>query len=134
MKTLLTVSAVIEFGAGLVLMSAPSPIAIILIGAPLDAPAALVMARVAGAAVLSLGLACWLAREDAQSRAARGLTVAMLLYNIAVVAILASAGLGLAMHGQALWPGVALHVAMTIWCIAALTKSPANSMTIHSDL
>jgi len=45
-------------------------------------------------ALLALGVACWLAREDAASRAAKGLVAAMLLYNIGVVAVLVLAWMG----------------------------------------
>jgi hypothetical protein len=49
----------------------------LLISSALDTPAALTVGRVAGAALLSLGVACWLAREDEQSRATRGLIAAL---------------------------------------------------------
>ena len=92
MKTLHTVTAVIELGAGLALLCVPSPVGVLLLGSPLDTPTALSVARVGGAGLLSLGVACWLARGDSESRAARGLVAAMLLYNVGAVAILAFAG------------------------------------------
>jgi hypothetical protein len=58
MSTLQTVTAVIELGAGLALLSFPSVTAIVLVGVPLDAPAAMTVARVGGAALLTLGVAC----------------------------------------------------------------------------
>ena len=61
---------------------------------PLGMPAGVTVGRVAGVALLALGVACWLAREDAAGRAARGLVAAMLLYNLGVVAILVLAWMG----------------------------------------
>ena len=127
MKTLHTVSALIEAGAGLALMCCPSAAVAILLGAPLDTPAALTVGHVGGAALLALGIACWLGRADTPSRAARGLVAAMLVYNVAAVAVLAYAGLGYGLHGVALWPAVVLHAAMAVWCITCLW--PVNRST-----
>jgi hypothetical protein len=119
-STLYTVTAAIELGAGVALLSCPSATAMLLVGAPLEAPATLTVARVAGAALLALGVACWLARGDAQSRAARGLVAAMVLYNLGVAVILGAAGIRSQPAGIALWPAVVLHAAMTVWCIVSL--------------
>lgn len=129
MKTLETVTSVIELGAGLALLSLPSATAALLVGAPLESPAALSVARVGGAGLLALGVACWLARYDPQSLAARGLVAAMLLYNIAAVAVLAFAGIGFELHSVALWPTVALHAAMTVWCMTSLLRKSALAGT-----
>jgi hypothetical protein len=85
MKPLLVVTAVIELGAGLALLGFPSAAVALLLGSSLAMPAAVTLGRLAGAALLALGLACWLARRDVQSRAARGLVAAMLLYNFTAV-------------------------------------------------
>jgi hypothetical protein len=119
-STLYTVTAAIELGAGVALLSCPSATAMLLVGAPLEAPATLTVARVAGAALLALGVACWLARGDAQSRAARGLVAAMVLYNLGVAVILGAAGILSRPVGIALWPAVVLHAAMNVWCIVSL--------------
>jgi len=87
-----------------------------------DQPAAVTLGRLAGAALLALGVACWLAQGDVQSRAARGLVAAMLLYNFAAVALFAFAGIGLGLVGIVLWPAVGLHAAMTTWCITHLRR------------
>jgi hypothetical protein len=122
-RALQTVTAAIEMGAGLALLSFPSATAILLVGAPLKAPAALVVARVAGTALLTLGLACWLAREDTNSPSAKGLVAAMLFYNLGVALILCSARIQLHLIGIALWPAVVLHASMTIWCIISLLSA-----------
>src|SRR5713101_2922254 len=118
MSRLLKLTAIIETATGLGLMATPSVVIRLLLGSPLDTSAAVMLGRVAGAALLALGVARWLARDDTQSRAGRGLVGAMVLYNVATVAVLAFAGIGLGLHGVALWPAVILHAAMAIWCIA----------------
>jgi hypothetical protein len=122
MKTLQTVTAVIELGAGLALLCFPSMAVALLLGSPLDTLTALTVARVGGSGLLSLGVACWLARGDSLSRAARGLVAAVLLYDVAAVAILAFAGIGFGLHGVALWPAVVLHAVMTVWCVGCLRR------------
>jgi hypothetical protein len=89
MKTLQTVTAVVEAGAGLALLGMPSVTASLLFGAPLDSGAAVGLARVGGAAILALAIVCWLARRDVDGRASRGLVAAMTFYNAAVAAVLA---------------------------------------------
>ena len=119
MKAFLTVTAIVEAGAGFALLAAPSLTASLLLGMPLDSPAAVNLARVGGASILTLALVCWLARRDAQSPASRGLVVAMLFYNLAVATVLAFANVSDGLHGVLLWPAVAFHAGMAAWCIAS---------------
>ncbi len=126
MKNLLIVTAGMEAATGLALLVLPSLVASLLLGASLDTPSALVVARVAGAALLSLGVACWLARNDERSRAAAGVVTAMLLYNTAAVSVLVYAGVGLALSGIGLWPAVLLHAALAAWCVACLRTRRVN--------
>jgi hypothetical protein len=131
MNALYTLTAVIELGAGLALLCFPSSTVALLVGAPLETAPALTVARVGGAGLLALGVACWLAQGDTQSRAAKGLIAAMLLYDIAAAGVLAFAGLGFGLHGVALWPAVVLHAVMSVWCVAWLWRSPLN-LTLDS--
>ena len=119
-KNLLPISAVIELGAGLALLAFPSPVVKLLLGSPLDAPAAVALGRLAGAALIALAVACWLARGDTLGCAARGLVVAMLVYNMGAVIVLGVAGVQLPTTGIALWPAVALHAVMAAWCVREL--------------
>ena len=119
-RKLLILTAVVETATGLTLLSSPPIVARLLLGATLDGPAAFIVGRMTGAALLSLGVACWLAREDGASRAGRGLIAAMLLYNVAAAAVLANAAIGMGLASILLWPTVALHAALAIWCIASL--------------
>lgn len=126
MKRLLTATAVIELGAGLALLGFPSAASRLLLGVPLEGPAGSVVARVGGAGLLALGTACWLARIDARSRAARGVVGAMLLYNLGAFVVLGVAGLRGHPVGVALWPAVGLHLAMTAWCVARLSREASG--------
>ena len=115
-KSLLIVSAVIEMGAGLLLLSAPSQTAKLLLGAGLGSPESMLVGRVGGAALLSIGLSCWLERNRDPSVSARGLVVGLLVYNAAVVVLLAYAANVGKMNGIGTWPVVGLHSALLIWC------------------
>jgi hypothetical protein len=87
-KSLLSVTGAVEAVTGLALLAAPLIVVELLLGAGPGTAAGVTVSRVAGLAVLALGIACWLGRQDATGRAANGLVLAMLLYNVAVVAIL----------------------------------------------
>jgi hypothetical protein len=126
-RTLLMVTALVETPIGLMLLVSPALVVAFLLGVSLDAPAALIVGRIAGAALLSLGAACWLARDDGPSRARRGLIAAMLLYNSAAAGVLANAGVGVGLVGVLMWPAVALHAALAVWCIVCLRKGPVNA-------
>jgi len=92
MNRLFTVTALIEITTGLALLIVPSVVVVLLLGSPLDAFAAVTLGRVAGVAVLALGVACWLVRGEMQSRGARGLVAAMMIYNLGVALILGAVG------------------------------------------
>jgi hypothetical protein len=122
-RLLFIVSAVLEVGIGLALLVSPALVVPILIGAPFETPADLVIGRVAGAALLALAVACWLARNDERTPTASGLIVSMLIYNVAAALLLAYAGMGLRLFGIGLWPAAALHVVMAVWCLVNTTTS-----------
>jgi hypothetical protein len=120
MKKLLIVTALIELTTGLLLIPFPSVMATILFGAPIDSPVALTIARVAGVALISLGTACWLGRNEKHGKAVKGLVTAMTVYNFGVIIVLLYAGIILGLSGIGLWPVVLVHIAMTVWCIRVL--------------
>jgi len=120
------ISAAVEWGAGVGLAIAPSLTASLLVGGSLDTAAGATVGRVAGAALISLGTACWLARSQEHSSAAAGLIVAMLIYNVAAAAILAAAGTVSRLTAIALWPTVALHAGMAAWSLACVFSTPVS--------
>lgn len=120
MKTrlLFIVTALLEVGIGLALLLSPALAVAIMIGAPFETKADSVVGRVGGAALLALGVASWLARTDEHSRAATGLIVSLLLYNVTAVVVLVYAAVGLRLLGIGLWPAVVLHAVMAVWCFS----------------
>ncbi len=124
-KNVLTTTAVIEVGAGIVFLARPSLAATHMFGSSLDTPVESTVARIVGVALLALGVACWLARHDGQSQAARALVRTMVLYNAAAFTVLVYAGVSLGLSGSGLWPAAAalLHAAMAVWCVMSLLKS-----------
>lgn len=121
-RTLFISTALMEVGIGVALLLSPSLVAALILGGSLDGPAALVVARLAGAALLAIGVTCWLARDEGPSRATRALLAALLLYNVAAAAVLAHAGAVLGLSGIGLWPATALHVALAAWCLVCMRK------------
>jgi hypothetical protein len=77
---LLTATAIIEIAAGIPLLVMPSRVTRFLLGTQLSAPATLVVARIAGAALLAIGLSCWVERRR-PTVPATGLVGGLLVYN-----------------------------------------------------
>jgi hypothetical protein len=123
MSALLLVTALLEASIGLALLGAPSLLVSVLLGTVLDTSTGMVVARVAGTALLSLGLICWTARNDPKSHAARGLVQALLLYNAVAVAVFLHAHFVLGLSGIGLWPAVIVHIAMTGWCTVRMREN-----------
>ena len=117
-KSLLTVTALLETATGLALLVAPSVIVELLLGAGLSSPQSLVLGRIAGAALVSIGVACWLARKE--EAVVRGLVTGLLIYNVAVPVLLIYAAIAVGMRGIALLPASFLHVALAFWCLLCL--------------
>jgi hypothetical protein len=123
MSVLFIATAILEAVAGLGALVVPAAAAPMLLGETVDGPAALVLVRVAGVALLALAMACWAARHDQGTPAARGVVRAMTVYNVGVIGILASAALGTGLAGRGLWPTVAVHAVMAIWCVRVASAS-----------
>lgn len=115
-------TAALEAATGLALSLSPAQIVSLLLGTSLETTDGLVMARVAGAALLALGVTCWRSSGE-EGRARRGVVAAMLFYNFAAGAVLAHAGLRSHLSGAGLWPAVLLHGALGVWCLACLQRA-----------
>lgn len=102
MKKMLPVAAVAEAATGLALLIVPSLVGQLLLGEEL-AGVAIPVARVAGIALIALGIACWPGTPRA----------GMLTYSAGVTLYLAFVGLSGGLAGVLLWPAVVLHVILT---------------------
>jgi hypothetical protein len=102
MSRVLALAAVAEVATGAALLLVPSLVGQLLLGADLTGMAATV-ARVAGIALIGLGVACW------PGSPRRG----MLVYSAAVTVLLAYVGVSGASSGLLLWPAVVLHAILT---------------------
>ena len=111
---LFIVTAALECGAGLALLIAPAVIIRLLFGSAVEVFPAINIIRLTGVALLSLGAACWWARGDERSAAARAILGAMLTYNAAVAVLVLVGGLG--SLGPLQWAAVVLHGVQGIWC------------------
>jgi hypothetical protein len=107
----LGVAAAAEAVIGLALIVAPHVVARLLLGTDVTG-VSLVIGRVAGIALLSLGVGCWLGRNEADG--ASSALSAMLTYDFLVTLYLALVGLGTEYVGILLWPAVAVHAVLTI--------------------
>jgi hypothetical protein len=125
---------------GLALLGLPAVVLASLLGIQPATADTLIVARIAGAALLAIGVACALARDDGGLPAQRGLLTGILTYDVVVTALLVYAALVLRQSGLALLPAVILHSLLSVWCIWVLavggrTMAPAppgNGMTDDS--
>jgi hypothetical protein len=114
MKKVLIIAAVGELGMGLALLIIPSLVGRLLLGEDLTG-IAVPLARVAGIALIGLGVACWASP-----------LLGMLTYSIAVMLYLAYLGVFGGSSGILLWPAVVLHLVLTV-LLARTSNSGAQT-------
>ena len=113
MKRVLILAAMAEVLTGLALLIVPSLVGRLLLGEELTG-IALPVARVAGLALIALGVACWPGPP----------LVGMLTYSAFVTLYLAYLGFAGGLTGILLWPAVVLHAILT----ALLIRRPTNDL------
>jgi len=110
MKKVLVFAAVSEAATGMALLLVPSLVGQLLLGIELTG-VAVTVARVAGIALIALGVACWPGTP----------LVGMLTYSAAVTLYLAFVGFASGSSGILLWPAVVLHGVLTALLMRAST-------------
>ena len=118
MKGALIFAAVGEAATGLALLIVPSLVGQLLLGQDLSA-IAVPIARVAGIALIGLGLACWPGPP----------IVGMLTYSALVALYLAYLGFAVGLAGILLWPAVVVHSILT----ALLTWALKGRKTVRAS-
>jgi len=113
MKKVLIVSAVAEGATGLALLFVPSLVGQLLLGHAVEG-IAIPLARVAGIALIALGIACWPGPPIG----------GLLAYVGSVMLYLVYLGFAGGLAGPLLWPAVALHLVLTILLGRAWLVSP----------
>jgi len=103
MKKVLIFAAVGETATGLALLLVPLLVGRLLLGEELTGTA-ITVARVAGIALIGLGIACWPGTP----------LIGMLTYSAAITLYLAFLGFAGVASGVLLWPAVVLHAILTV--------------------
>jgi hypothetical protein len=121
MNRILTLAAIVEVLTGAALLAAPVFVVHLLLGGEISG-VGLAAARVAGIAIIALGIACLPNRDSAPSRPLLG----MLTYSILVTIYLAILGIRHEAAGSLLWPAVILHAILSALLARGLI-SPAST-------
>ena len=111
MSRVLVLAAGGEVVTGVALLFVPSLVGQLLLGAELTG-VAVTVARVAGIALIGLGVACWPGTP----------LLGMLIYSAAVTLYLAYLGIAGGLTGILLWPTVILHAILTALLARAMAK------------
>ena len=111
MRRVLALAAAGEIATGLALLLVPSLVGKLLLGEDLTG-VAIPVARVAGIALIGLGIACWPGTP----------VVGMLVYSTAVALYLAYVGLAGGFGGVLLWPAVLVHVGLSLLLALAVWR------------
>jgi hypothetical protein len=108
-RTLVALDSALEVATGVALIAHPSLVVRVLLGAGLSG-GGIAVGRVAGLALLSLGLACWPSADGANAQA----TWALFTYNLFVAFYLGYLRVGGGFLSYLLWPAFALHALLTV--------------------
>jgi len=112
MGKIFKLAALAETGTGVILLAYPPIVVRLLFGAEIDG-AGVMMSRLAGIALIGLGVACWPGPPLA----------GLLTYSAAAALYLAYVGIAGGLTGSLLWPAVALHVILA----ALFTRAAAGN-------
>ncbi len=122
LRLLLLLSGGLEILAGSAALIIPAPVVSLLLGSSLD-PIASVLARLFGAGVFALGLACLKTRHDVGSPAGLAVSLGITAYNVLAAVVLFWAAAGLSLGGLLLWGAGIGHAVIGALFVSALVTS-----------
>lgn len=125
LRPLLTLAGGLEILTGVAALIIPAPVVLLLLGASLD-PIASVLARLFGAGVFALGLACLKARHDVGSLAGVAMSIGVTAYNVLAAVMLIWAAAGLNLGGLLLWGAGIGPATLGALFVSALFKRPTH--------
>jgi hypothetical protein len=108
---MMRVAAAGETATGLALILFPDMVVRYLFGTE-TAGAGLAVARIAGMALMALGIACW--PDDNTGHRARRSRIAMLVYSVLTMVYLGMLAIDGELRGPLLWPAVVVHLVVTV--------------------
>ena len=121
-KLLLTLCGGLEILAGLAALIAPGPLLSLLLGGPVDSISS-VVARLFGAGVFALGLACLKARHDVASPAGLAVSIGITAYNFLAAVVLLWTAAEMGLGGLLLWGSGIGHAVLGALFVSALVTS-----------
>ncbi len=119
-NTVLALAAAAEAGTGVVVLAWPPMVVRLLFGAEING-AGVIMSRIAGIALIGLGVTCW--PGDSAFQALNG----MLTYSALAMLYLSYIGVRWKAVGVLLWPAVVAHVILLVLLVRARFKGRKTS-------
>jgi hypothetical protein len=111
----LALAAAAEAGTGLLLLAWPSLVVRLLFGADISG-IGVVMSRIAGIALIGLGVSCWPGKSTFQP------LNGMLIYSTLAMLYFVSVGVRGEAVGLLLWPAVVIHAVLSVLLFRARFK------------
>ena len=121
MTKVLAVAALAEAGTGALLLAYPPIVVRLLFGVDL-AGGGIIMSRIAGIALIALGVACW------PGNSARQQLYGMLTYSPLAMLYLIRIGIRGVPVGLLLWPGVVAHAVLIALLVLAYSRERKKSV------
>ncbi len=132
LRLLLILSGSLEIPAGIAALIIPGPVLSLLLEGPAD-PIASVVARLFGAGVFALGLACLKARNDVASPAGVAVSLGITSYNVLASVVLLWAAAASSLGGLLLWGAGIGHAVLGALFVSALTRMTHKASATNAD-